>query len=222
MTFAALLWDLDGTLVDSEPVHRAATDDALAALGLSVSDDFHARTLGVNDETVHAMLVAEAGASLALAKWRAVKGTHYRRHATDIRRRPGVADAAVDWAARGTPTAIVSNSSAEEVTIALPATGLDPAHTVVVSFADVPRGKPEPQGYRLAAQRLGVAPGACLVIEDSPIGAAAGNAAGMAVIFHPQSPANDAAEIAPGAYYLPPDEPLADLVFQAMTTGRLP
>ena len=220
MSLSALLWDLDGTLVDSEPVHGVAFAEAIAELGLAVADDFHARTLGVNETKVHEMLVAETGMALDLDAWRAVKWTHYRRHADAIRPRAEVAEVALDWAARSTPSAIVSNSTAAEVTIALATTGLDQALTTVVSFADVTRGKPDPEGYLLAARRLGVPPESCLVIEDSPVGSAAGLAAGAQVVFHPQAPADPAA--APGAHYLPPDASLADLIAHTMTTGRLP
>ncbi len=220
MTFAALLWDLDGTLVDSEPVHEAAFSLALDELGLSVGEDFFAGTLGVNEAKVHEMLVAETGATLDLDAWRAVKWSFYRRLGADIRRRPGVGDVAVDLANRGTPSAIVSNSTAEEVAIALAATGIGEAIPVNISFADVARGKPDPEGYLLAAHRLGVPASDCLVIEDSPVGSRAGRAAGMSVIFHPQARTDPSA--APGTHYLPPDGSLADLISQAMTTGRLP
>ena len=60
-----------------------------------------------------------------------------------------------------------------------------------------------------------------LVIEDSPIGAAAGHSAGMRVIFHPQLPHADPASIAPGAHYLAPDGALGALIAHAMTTGEL-
>ncbi|MCB1347779.1 MAG: HAD family phosphatase [Maritimibacter sp.] len=222
MTLTALLWDLDGTLVDSEPAHGAAFDDALAELGLAVAPDFHARMLGVNEAGVHEALVAETGATIGLAEWSARKWAHYRRHAEDIRRREPVAAVAEDWAARGMPCAVVSNSTADEVAIALAATGLDAVLTTTVTFADVTRGKPDPEGYLLGASRLGVAPASCLVIEDSPVGAAAGRAAGMRVVYHPQTPADDPATRAPGAHYLAPDGDLAALVAHAMTTGDLP
>ncbi len=220
MSFAALLWDLDGTLVDSEPVHGLAFAGAIAELGLTVAEDFFARTLGVNEARVHEMLVAETGTDLDLDAWRSLKWEHYQRHTDAITRRPGVADVALDWTAQSTPTGVVSNSTAEEVTIALSVTGLDQALTTTVSFADVTLGKPDPDGYLLAASHLGVAPAACLVIEDSPVGSAAGRAAGMTVIYHPQAPSDPAA--APGTHYLPPDGVLADLISLAMTTGRLP
>lgn len=222
MTLKAILWDLDGTLVDSEPAHRAAFDDALAELGLSAPQDFHARMLGVNEAGVHEALVAETGAVIGLADWRQRKWSHYQRHATAIRRRAGVAGVAITLASRGIPAAVVSNSTAAELAIALATTGLGTILTTTVSVADVTRGKPDPEGYLLGARRLGLPPSACLVIEDSPVGAAAGRAAGMRVIFHPQVPHPDPAAAAPGAHYLAPDGALGALIDDAMTTGDFP
>ena len=221
MTFAAILWDLDGTLVDSEPAHAAAFDAALAELGLSVQPDFHARMLGVNEAGVYEALVAETGAVISRADWGRRKWSHYQRHAAAIRRRAGVADVAVALSARGIPAAVVSNSTADEVAVALVATGLGPVFATTVSFADVSRGKPDPEGYLLGAQRLGVPPAACLVVEDSPVGAAAGQAAGMGVIFHPQAAHPDPVAAAPGARYLAPGSALGALIAHAMTTGDL-
>ena len=222
MTPFALLWDLDGTLVDSEPAHAAAFDAALAELGLRVAPDFHARMVGVNEADVHAALIAETGARLALADWSARKWAHYRHHATAIGRRAPVARVAEHWAKHGAPSAIVSNSTADEVALALLATGLDAVFATTVSLGDVARGKPDPEGYLQGAARLGVAPSICLVVEDSDVGAAAGAAAGMRVIFHPQAPVPDPQARAPGALYLPPEGDLAALISGAMTTGVLP
>lgn len=221
MNIRGILWDLDGTLVDSEPAHSAAFDAALRDFGLEVSQDFHTRLLGVNEEGVHAALVAETSATISRADWSRSKWVHYRRCAAGIRRRAAVADVALDLCARGIPSAVVSNSTADEVAIALATTGLDTVLTTVVSVADVQRGKPDPEGYLLGARRLGIPPSACLVIEDSPIGAAAGHSAGMRVVFHPQLPHADPASVAPGAHYLAPDGALGALIARAMTTGEL-
>lgn len=221
MTLKALLWDLDGTLVDSEPAHCAAFDAALRELGLVVADDFHSRMLGVNEEGVHAALIAETGAKVSRADWSQRKWRHFQHHAAAIRRRTEVAAVAEDMATRGLPSAVVSNSRADEVSIALAATGLATILTTTISVADVRRGKPDPDGYLLGARRLGVQPSECLVIEDSPVGVAAGLAAGMQVIFHPQFPHTDASVAAPGALYLPPERALADIVPRAMITGGL-
>jgi len=221
MNIRGILWDLDGTLVDSEPAHSAAFDAALRDFGLEVSQDFHTRLLGVNEEGVHAALVAETGATISRVDWSRSKWVHYRRCAAEIRRRAAVADVALDLCARGIPSAVVSNSTPDEVAIALATTSLDTVLTTIVSVADVQRGKPDPEGYLLGARRLGIPPCACLVIEDSPIGAAAGHSAGMRVVFHPQLPHADPSSVAPGAHYLAPDGALGALIARAMTTGEL-
>lgn len=201
----AVLWDMDGTLLDSEPAHEAAFRAALASLGLSVPSGFQHGLLGASADLVHARLVAETGAALTLEAWVACKGRAFRAALGTIRRLPA-ADLAQRLRAQGVPSALVSNSTAEEVRLCLDATGL--AFDVALSRADVVRGKPDPEGYLLAARRLGVAPADCIVVEDSPRGAEAGIAAGMRVIFHPQSPGT-----APrGALYLAPGGDLSALL----------
>ena len=77
----AVLWDLDGTLVDSEPAHALAFDASLAELGLTVPPDFHDRLLGASEDRVHEALIAETSVSMDRAAWRSVKWRHYRKAA---------------------------------------------------------------------------------------------------------------------------------------------
>ena len=114
----AILWDMDGTLLDSEPAHAASFDDALEELGLTVPPGFHDLLLGVSSDTVHAALVKATGADLTLDQWLAVKWRHFQRRAAEILPRDGVAQVARDIAAEGVPMAVVSNSTAEEVALA--------------------------------------------------------------------------------------------------------
>lgn len=180
-----VLWDLDGTLVDSEPAHGAAFDAALVLLGLSVPPDFHLRLLGASEGHVHAALVAETGATLDRDTWRDIKWGRYQAAAARITRLPAAA-LLPPLVQAGIPMAVVSNSTRAEVDLNLATTGLAPLLPVTISLDDVARGKPDPEGYRAAARRLGLAPADCVVVEDSPTGAAAGVAAGMTTIFHPQ------------------------------------
>ncbi len=182
----AVLWDLDGTLVDSEPAHALAFDAALEELGLAVPPDFHVRLLGASEDRVHAALVAETAAAIDRAAWRAVKWRHYR--AQRIVRLPA-ADLLPPLAGAGIGLALVSNSTRTEVDHNLAVAGLAGFFAITVSRDDVRRGKPDPEPYLAAAARLGLDPGDCLVVEDSPTGAAAGVAAGMTTVFHPQDPA---------------------------------
>lgn len=222
MTISAILWDLDGTLVDSEPAHRAAMDAVLAEFALTVPADFHARMLGVNESGVHAALVKETGTTVSQLEWSRRKWAHYQRHAAAIRSRGDVAQVVEDLAARGIRMAVVSNSTADEVAIALNTTGLDRILTITVSIGDVARGKPDPESYLLGACRIGASPAECLVIEDSPVGAAAGLAAGMRVIFHPQAEFMAPAYAALGAHYLPPDGALGPTIAHALNSGDIP
>ncbi|QFQ88578.1 HAD-IA family hydrolase [Paracoccus kondratievae] len=183
----AVLWDLDGTLVDSEPAHELAFDAAIAELGLSVPAEFHDRLLGASEDRVHEALVAQTAITLDRAGWRAVKWRHYRETADRITRL-SQADLLAPLANAGRDMALVSNSTRAEVEHNLSVAGLARYFPVTVSRDDVRRGKPDPEGYLLAAERLGVPPADCVVVEDSPTGAAAGLAAGMTTIFCPQIP----------------------------------
>ncbi|AKP00063.1 haloacid dehalogenase superfamily, subfamily IA, variant 3 with third motif protein having DD or ED (plasmid) [Marinovum algicola DG 898] len=213
----AILWDMDGTLIDSEPAHEAAFDSALRETGLTVPESLHADLLGASGDTVFAALQEATGTPLSLADWTRLKHRHFEHHARAITRLPAAA-LAERLAARGVPMALVSNSTAEEVAFCLRTTGLDTLLTTVVTRADVAQGKPAPEGYLLAARRLGVAPQQCLVVEDSPTGAAAGCAAGMQVIYHPQFPDPSPP---PGARYVAPDQPPVPLIETFLTQKDL-
>lgn len=218
MMSRAILWDMDGTLLDSEPAHAAAFADAVAGLGLKLPDGFHDTLLGLSSRDVHQALVTRVGLRLDLAEWTRCKWRHYRQHATGIRCRSPVADLARRLAARGVPMAVVSNSTAEEVALCLRLTGFDRIIPLHISRADVARGKPAPDGYLLAARRLGCTPTDCLVVEDSLVGARAGLAAGMQVLYHPQAPMADPAPLPDGTVYLSPQASPDMPVEQFLTT----
>lgn len=182
----AILWDMDGTLLDSEPAHAAAFNDAIAELGLSVPRGFHDALLGASADSVLAALVEATAVELTLDAWLALKWRHMQYHASCIQRREPAASIARRLAERRVPMALVSNSSADEIMLALSTTDLLSTFPITISRGDVVAGKPAPDGYLLAARILKVAPENCLVIEDSHTGAQAGLAAGMQVIFHPE------------------------------------
>ena len=189
MTIKAILWDMDGTLLNSEPVHEIAFEEAIAALGLEVPPETHASLLGASMMGVHRKLVEVTGVALPLETWRDTKWASYERHADSITPLPGIQAIIEDLHARGVPMAVVSNSIRAEVDLNLRVTGMAHYFPLTVSSNDVTHGKPAPDPYLLAAQQLGIAPADCLVIEDSVTGATAGLAAGMTTIFHPETDA---------------------------------
>ncbi len=186
MTIKAILWDMDGTLVNSEPAHGWAFDDALLELGLTVPLGTHDALLGSSMWGVYRQLVEVTGANLTLEQWRDTKWKHYQCHAAGILPLPGMRTLVKQLHARNIPMAVVSNSIRAEVDLNLQVTGLERYFPLTVSSNDVAQGKPAPDCYLAAAQQLGIQPADCLVIEDSVTGATAGLAAGMTTVFHPE------------------------------------
>ena len=208
MTLKAILWDMDGTLLDSEPAHEQAFDDALKSLGVSVPAGAHDELLGSSFVEVHQKVVELTGLKLSLDEWRSVKWKYYQQCSkgiTPLKNSQAILDA---FTAKGIPMALVSNSSRDEVTLNLEVTKLADYFQITVSRDDVENGKPSPECYLAAAKALSLSAEECLVIEDSVTGAKSGIAAGMTTVFHPET--DSLVERCPeGAILLRPDEDLS-------------
>lgn len=183
MTFAAVLFDLDGTLIDTERLTIAAAVDAFAAQGVAVDMAFLHTLIGVDDATGARRLTArypQIDIAAFDADWTA--GARRRQVQDGIPLKPGV----IELLDRLTlPVAVVTSSTREGAARKLALTGLAPRFAVVVSYDDVTRPKPDAEPYLQGAQRLGVDPAHCLVFEDSETGARAGTAAGCFVVQVP-------------------------------------
>lgn len=186
MTISAVLFDMDGTLVDSEPTHYDALVEVVAQQGRSVPAGFAEQITGLSIADCHAALVGSVSLALTLQDFVEAKHQAYLELAAGLKRRAGV-DAALHLLVRhDIPTAIVSNSDRMIADANLRATGLSRPGLVSVTRNDVRTGKPDPEPYLRAAHLLGVRPEECLVVEDSPVGAQAGLSAGMRVIAWPE------------------------------------
>ncbi len=190
----AVLWDLDGTIVDTEPYWFAAEYDVVARHGDSWSDD-HARALVGFDLLDSGRYMIEHG-GVRLTPHEIVElllDSVVANIKRDVPWRPGARELLADVRAQQIPTALVTMSwrrFAMEVVDALPHGAFD----VSVVGDDVERGKPHPDPYLLAAERLGVDITQCLAIEDSPTGVASALAAGatvLAVPHHVDVPSRD-------------------------------
>jgi HAD superfamily hydrolase (TIGR01509 family) len=187
MVVKAVLWDLDGTFVDSEPTHNRALLDALAAFDVRPSEELQRRVIGTSVEETHAVLAQAYPGFPALGRFIEANLEAYLARAAELRLRAGVAAAETFLNARGVKRAIVSNSDRIIVEANVSAVGKSAPGLVTVSRNDVREGKPDPEPYLRAAYLLGLTPAECLVVEDSCVGAAAGLAAGMTVIAWPEN-----------------------------------
>lgn len=178
----ALLFDLDGTLIDSDPIHVQVFIDMLADYGVPMTAEIYARDLHgrVNAEIFADLLPDEDPKALS-----DLKEAEYRRRLEAMDTAPAIPGAGqlIDAArARGQTCAVVTNAPIENAPAALAAVGLSGRFDTVVTAGDVAHPKPAPDPYLEAMRRLGVKAEACVIFEDSPSGLAAAQASGAAVI----------------------------------------
>ncbi|MDF1523081.1 MAG: HAD family phosphatase [Trueperaceae bacterium] len=183
LAFAAVLFDMDGTLIDSEPIWFAVLRAVMPDFGGDLPADGHGALHG-NDRATSTRILRERFGLTgdAEAFWARVV-ERLIGDLADARPMPH-ADAWVEAvAAAGRGRAVVSNSPRAMVEASLAPHAWARHLEVRVAVEDVARGKPHPDGYLLAAERLGVAAARCLVVEDSEAGARAAIAAGATCLF---------------------------------------
>lgn len=185
MPLRAVLWDIDGTLVDSEPNHIRSFLFVSRSLGFPLTDEQGSSFTGVSLEDIYIWMQDNGGVSLPLAELKARITGHFIETIHLVRPREGAVDLVRRFAALGLRQACVSNAERNVTQANLGLLGL-PELEFAICRNDVTQGKPDPEGYLLAARRLGVPPEGCAVIEDSPTGARAAKAAGMLTIAWPQ------------------------------------
>lgn len=184
---AAVLWDFDGTLVDTEPIWFRSEYELMAELGAEWNDDLAHELVGSDLLSAASVMLEVAGRTdiaPSAAVERMVDKIIAALTAGDFTWRPGARELMEHMQAEGVPCALVSASWRPILSTVLDGLASHPFE-VVVAGDDVSRGKPHPEPYLTAAARLGVRPEDCLVLEDSVTGAAAGNAAGCIVAAIP-------------------------------------
>jgi HAD superfamily hydrolase (TIGR01509 family) len=176
------LFDLDGVLINSMPLHTRAWEVYLEQLGLQASD-IEARMHGKrNPELVRELIAADLPDEVVFEHGAAKERLFRELMAAEIERYgiPGLTQFLERY--RDVPKAVASNAERANIEFTLERLGLKAYFKVVVDGWEVKRPKPFPDMYLLAAQRLGLPAEDCIVFEDSPVGAAAGKAAGMRTV----------------------------------------
>ena len=187
--FRGLIFDCDGTLVDSMPLHYQAWLESLRHHQAPYDfpeDEFYALA-GIREQDAVRLLNAKHGAEVdpdAVAEY---KSAIFQHRYVEVGEVKPVADLARAAFGAGLPVAVASGSEEHTVRGCLTATGLIELFEIIITPRLVQRGKPAPDMFLLAAERLGVAPKDCLVIEDGQSGMEAAAAAGMEAVFVPRT-----------------------------------
>lgn len=179
----ALVFDLDGVIVDSNPVHEAAWAQYLEACGIPAPPVLAERMYGKrNDDIVEAIFGSHLRAEEIHAH-SAAKEVLYRRLMRPVlteRLVPGVAAFLEEY--KRTPMGVASNAERQNIDFVLDTAGLRGYFQAVIDGHQVERPKPHPEIYLRTAERLGISPANCIVFEDSRTGVEAARAAGARVV----------------------------------------
>jgi len=181
----AVLLDMDGTLVDTEPIHCAVHQEILRGFGIHLGDDRIYENCGKGDEGFYREIFAEygipGGDPEAIAREILDRlAAHYRREPVPLR--PGASTFLDGCARRGIPVVVVTSTDGWLADTALRSAGVADRLPDRVCHEDTEAHKPDPAPYLLACRRLGIAPARGLAIEDSPNGLRSAKAAGASAV----------------------------------------
>ncbi|MGW1216806.1 HAD family hydrolase [Streptomyces sp. NPDC002499] len=185
MRYDLVIFDNDGVLVDSEPISNRLLAAYLTELGYPTSYEDSLRDyMGSAMHRVHEVVEERTGESLPADFDDVFHARVFAAFERELGPVPGVEGVLARLVEDGVPYCVASSGSHERIRVGHRTTGLDRwfDEARIFSAQDVGRGKPDPDLFLYAAERMGVAPGRCVVVEDSPLGVQAGVAAGMDVL----------------------------------------
>jgi beta-phosphoglucomutase len=184
MTKRAVLWDLDGTLVDSGELHWFSWRDTLGAEAVPVTYQMFRDTFGQKNDRILRLWLGDGASEERIQRIADAKEVEYRRlvQSHGLEPLPGAREWMDRLHAAGWRQAIASSAPRRNVEVMVEVLNLGRDLDAIVAAEDVSVGKPDPQVFVKAAERLGVPPAACVVVEDAAAGVEAARRAGMRCI----------------------------------------
>jgi beta-phosphoglucomutase family hydrolase len=189
----AIIFDMDGVLVDSEPFHTEIEKQQFRLNGIKISDEEHRNYMGVASDVMWQQISERQSLKFSvenLIEQNRIESIRYFSELTEIPVMPGLIELLESLQHKNYPVAVASSSFPEIIEMILQKTGLKKYFQVVVSSQEAGKSKPEPDVFLLAARKLNIPPENCLVIEDSANGIRAAHLAGMSCIAYQGPEAN--------------------------------
>lgn len=211
----AVIFDMDGVLIDSEPIHYEIENRLFDQLGITVSDDVHRNYLGTSAEFMYADLKSRFGLPDTvneLMQFGESFTCDYFRQLQVLNLNEGVLSLIKELKLAGLKLAVATSSSPEVAKVLLNRCEIAAYFDAIVTTSEAGKSKPAPDVYLLAAQKIGIPPSNCIVFEDSPNGLSAAKSAGMYGIAVQTSSVN-VNELSAADFLIQ--------TFEGMTFGRL-
>ncbi len=184
--FSAVIFDMDGTLLDTELVFRSVVFEVAGGLGYEMRDEVHLGMVGASHERSGELLAEAYGSAFPYTLFdEQCRAVMHQRMEREVPVKTGVTEMLSALRGRGIPMAVATSSRSEHALGHLGKAGLIGFFDTIVARDDVHNPKPHPEPYLTAAARLGLEPAACLAVEDSHSGVRAAHAAGMQTVMVP-------------------------------------
>ena len=176
----AVIWDMDGVIADTAPYHLQAWQEVFSKRGVRFTEGDFRESFGLRNDTIVSDVLGEETSQEEMNAVASEKEESFRwRIRRDLKPLPGVIKLMKSLTEGGFSMALASSAPMENIRLLTEGLGIAKFFQCIISEKDVTEGKPSPQGFLLAAQKLGVEPKNCIVIEDAVAGVAAAKRAGM-------------------------------------------